>query len=232
MNNRGLHDLGEDSTGLGRVELRTIRDALIRPRQQLEIYMTGQPTGDGRYARPLRLYLTLCGLMMLILLFSGGTEMMVAGLPDPALSQLIEASGKSRDAYIADADNWISLVLVPIMSAAYALGFAPLLRAWDRDDLGWRKGFRAAFVYLNAATVPIVPFTWMAYNADTILLSTLLIAVVMLVTFLRMGRGRWYQSTVFGVLKGLALLLAMQIVGLLGYFVVIPVGLLGALLTP
>lgn len=232
MNDRGLHDLSEDSTGFGRTELRTIRDALIRPRQQLEIYMTGQSTGDGRYARPLRLYLTLCGVMMLILLFSGGTKPMLDVLPNSMLAWFVEASGKSRDAFIADADNWISLIVVPIMCVAYALAFAPVLRAWDPDDLGWRKGFRASFVYLNAATIPVIPFTWMAYAAETAVLSTLLISAILFVTFMRMGAGRWYRAPIIGALKGLVLIVVMQIIGVLGYTVVFPVALFGAMITP
>lgn len=187
MNDRGLHDLSEDSTGFGRIELRTIRDALIRPRQQLEIYMTGHSTGDGGYARPLRLYLTLCGLMLLILIFSGGTKPMLDLLPEEALAWFTAASGKSRDAFIGDADNLIGLIVVPIMSIAYTLAFAPLLRAWDPDDLGWRRAFRASFVYLNAATIPVIPFTWMAYAEATALLSSILISLVLFVTFMRMG---------------------------------------------
>jgi len=232
MNDRGLHDLSEDSTGFGRAELRTIRDALIRPRQQLEVYMAGQSTGDGGYARPLRLYLTLCGLMLLIMIFSGGTKPMLNLLPEEVLAWFTAASGKSRDAFIGDADNLIGLIIVPIMSALYALAFTPLLRAWDPDDLGWRRGFRASFVYLNAATIPMIPFTWMVYADDLSLWSTILISLIMFVTFMRMGPGRWFLSPILGVLKGVTLIIVMQVVGLLGYFLVIPLGLFGAMLTP
>ena len=106
-----LNDLSEDALGFGAAELVTARDLLLRPREVLEAWMSAGPTGGGRYARPLRLYLGLNALLMLILFLHGGTGMMVAGMPDGVLQPLIEASGKSRDAFVADADGWMTLVL-------------------------------------------------------------------------------------------------------------------------
>ena len=109
MGERGLHDLGEDATGFGRVELRTVWGMLARPAVVLDAYMTGGPTGHGEYTRPLRLYLALCGVMMVILFLIGGSgEVMLSDIPEEALAPLLEAAGKSRDAFFADADGWMS----------------------------------------------------------------------------------------------------------------------------
>lgn len=78
---QGLNELGEDTTGFGQLELRTLKDSLLRPAVVLEAYMTRGPTGGSQYARPLRLYLTLCGVLMLQLFLMGGTTIMFAGLP-------------------------------------------------------------------------------------------------------------------------------------------------------
>ena len=45
MNDRGLHDLSQDTVGFGRAEWNTIRDSVLRPRQLLEAYMTAGPDG-------------------------------------------------------------------------------------------------------------------------------------------------------------------------------------------
>ena len=160
----GLNDLSDDALGFGLLELRTARDVVVRPRTVLEAWMTQGPTGGGHYARPLRLYLALNAILMLVLFLKGGTAMMLGGMPPEYLDPLIAASGKSRDAFMADADNWMSLVLVPLLSVFYALAATPLMRWWDPEKLGWRRGFRAAFAYLNALTVPLLPFSWWMYE--------------------------------------------------------------------
>ena len=63
----GLNDLSDDALGFGVLELRTARDVVLRPRTVLEAWMTQGPTGGGHYARPLRLYLALNAILMLVL---------------------------------------------------------------------------------------------------------------------------------------------------------------------
>jgi len=223
-----LHDLSEDTLGFGGRELITARDVLIRPRQVLEAWMTAGPSGGGRYARPLRLYLGLNAILMLVLFLQGGSELMLAGIPESMLQPMIEASGKSRDAYMADADNWMTLVMVPLLSAAYACAAAPLLRWWDPDDLGWRRGFRAAFAWLCAWTVPMLPLSWWAYDRGPAGRAVAVALIVIgIVAFMRMGAGRWWRSPAAGLGKALLLAVAVQLSSIVGMAAVIAVGLLG-----
>lgn len=202
---RAASDLSEDVTGFGVAELRTLKDLLLRPRTALEAWMQEGPTGGGRYARPLRLYLALCGLMTLILLVKGGATI-VAGLPPEVMQTLADRAGKSLDTFTADAENWFSLALIPVSCAFYALIAIPLLRWWDPEDLGWRRGLRATFAFLNAWTVPLLPFTWWANEQSAAGGAIALLMFIMaLVTFIRMGRGRWFQTLFGGVAKGIVL---------------------------
>ena len=232
MNDRGLHELSEDATGFGRAEWRTLRDSVIRPRALLETYMVEGPDGGGHYARPLRLYLTLCGLLMLVLFLKGGSGIYLEAFPAEAIDPVIEASGKSREGFMADADNWMSLTMVPILLTAYALVCAPLLRWWDPDDLGWRRAFRATFAFLNALTIVSLPLSPFAFDPVFSGYWLLFLLVASVVTFLRMGSGRWYQSWGPGVAKGVALTLAIQIFASLGILPIIGIGLLAGLYAP
>jgi len=223
----GLNDLSDDALGFGLLELRTARDLVLRPRTVLEAWMTQGPDGGGRYARPLRLYLALNAILMLVLFLQGGTAMMLGAVPPEMIDPLIAASGKSRDAFMADADNWMSLVLVPLLSVFYALAAAPLMRWWDPDKLGWRRGFRAAFAWLNALTVPLLPFSWWMYKPGPgQLIGTVVLFVIAITAFMRMGAGRWYSTPVFGLAKAFGLWLTIQLVGGIGYLPLFAIGLL------
>ena len=223
----GLNDLSDDALGFGALELVTARDLVLRPRTVLEAWMTQGPDGGGRYARPLRLYLALNAILMLVLFLKGGTAPMLGGIPPEMMDPLIAASGKSRDAFMADADNWMSLVLVPLLSLFYALGATPLMRWWDPERLGWRRGFRAAFGYLNALTVPLLPFSWWMYEPGLgQLIGTVVLFVIAMAAFMRMGAGRWYRSPVAGLAKAFGLWLAIQLVGAIGYVPLFAIGLL------
>lgn len=224
---RGLNDLSDDTLGFGLLELRTARDVLLRPRVVLEAWMSQGPTGGGHYARPLRLYLALNAILMLVLFLQGGTGMMLGAVPPEILDPLIAASGKSRDAFMADADNWMTLVLVPLLSLFYALAATPLLRWWDPEQLGWRRGFRAAFGYLNALTVPLLPFAWWMYDGGVgAMVGNVALFVIAITAFMRMGAGRWYSSPVFGLAKAVGLYLAIQLVGTAGSAPMLLIGVL------
>ena len=221
-----VDELSEDTLGFGSADLRTARDLLVRPRQALETWMSLGPTGGGLYTRPLRLYLALNAILMLVLFLSGGSSYMLTGLPPEMLNPLIETSGKSRDAFLADADNWMTLIMVPFLATLYALVTAPLFRGWDAEDLGWRRGFRASFAYLNAWTLLLLPISWFLYGQGwTAVLASLTMLVLGVVTFLRMGRGRWYRSTGPGVAKALVILVCLGAVGTLGGMAITGIGL-------
>jgi hypothetical protein len=228
---RASHELAEDVLGFGRRDIATAKDLLIRPATVLRAWMEQGPEGGGGYARPLRLYLALSAILMLLLFLSGGAGFMLEGMPASLLDPLLEQSGKSRDAFIGDADNWMTLVMVPLLSACYALATAPLLRWWDKEDLGWRRGFRASFAWLCAWTVPMLPLAWWTYGPPSPVTSTLSAIIMLLgvITFFRMGRGRWFSSGLGGVVKAVALMLAVQIGGIFGGVMVGAIGILGAL---
>lgn len=225
-----VDELSEDALGFGSVDLRTARDLLVRPRQVLESWMVLGPTGGGLYTRPLRLYLALNAILMLVLFLSGGSSYMLTGLPPEMLNPLIEASGKSRDAFLADADNWMTLFMVPVLASLYALVSAPLFRWWDAEVLGWRRGFRAGFAYLNAWTLPVLPISWFLYGQGwPALVASLAMWVLGLVTFLRMGRSRWYRGVGPGVAKALVVMVCLYAVSLVGGMAITAVGLAAGL---
>ncbi len=226
----GLHDLGEDATGFGRRAIRTIRDAFVRPAAMLDAYMTQGPTGGGVYDRPLRFYLSLCGILMLQLFLMGGTTIMLTGVPPETIDSLVAQSGKSRDAFMGDVDNWMSLVLVPINALFYALFSAPLLRWWDAEDLGWRKAFRATFHYLNVWTLPIVPIGFLAYMPATAAWVSLGMIVVSFVAFMRIGKDRWYGSPAAGLLKAAAITFVSFLATMIATVPVMMIGVAGGLL--
>lgn len=223
----GLNDLSDDALGFGALELRTARDVVLRPRTVLEAWMTQGPTGGGHYARPLRLYLALNAILMLVLFLQGGSAMMLGSITPEVMNPLIAASGKSRDAFMADADGWMSLLMVPVLSLFYALLATPLLRWWDPDQLGWRRGFRAAFAWLNALTVPLLPFAWWMYDGGVgALIGNVALFGIAIVAFMRMGAGRWYRTPVFGLAKAVCLYMAIQLGGAIGFAPILLIGIL------
>jgi hypothetical protein len=219
-------DLSEDALGFGRLEIQTSWKVFRDPRAVLEAWMTAGPTGGGAYARPLRLYLALNAILMLFVFLQGGSDRLLAGLSASMLESLISASGKSRDAFMADADGWITLTLVPILSLFYAVAIVPLLRWWDPEDLGWSRGFRAAFAYLCAWTVLLLPIAWWAWEAGLVgLITGAAISVLGIITFMRMGAGRWWRSPIVGLGKAVLLGVALQIGAALGALPIIAIGL-------
>lgn len=221
--------LAEDVLGFGGRELVTARDVLVRPRTVLAAWMERGAEGGGAYARPLRLYLGLNAILMLMLFLRGGAGFMLDDLPAAMMTSLLEQSGKSRDAFVADADGWMTLVMVPLLSLFYALAAAPLLRLWDPDDLGWGRGFRAAFAWLCAWTVPMMPIAWWGFDRGPVAaIVSAMITLIGIVAFVRMGHGRWFRSRVAGVGKAILLMIAVQVAGMAGGVLVMGIGLMGA----
>lgn len=226
-------ELAEDVLGFAGREVITARDLVLRPSMVLRAWMEAGPEGGGAYARPLRLYLGLNAILMLLLFLKGGAGFMLDGIPPAVMEPLLEQSGKSRDAFVADADGWMTLAMVPLLSAFYAMAAAPLLRLWDKEDLGWRRGFRASFGWLCAWTVLMLPLAWFSYGtgpqAATVSAAIMLLGII---AFVRMGHGRWFRSRIAGVFKGFALMFAVQVAAALGGVLVGMVGIVGALISP
>lgn len=226
---QAVHELSEDALGFGVVELRTARDLLIRPATVLEAWMTGGATGHGRYTRPLRFYLALNAVLMLILFLKGGSGYLLEQVPPDVLASMIEASGKTREAFVSRADGWMTLIMVPLLALIYVLAAAPLLALWDPEKLGWRGAFRAGFAYLNAWTVPILPLAWFSYGTGTAaMISSLLLVILGFAAFMRMGRERWYRGWPGGLGKAALLMLALLVSILIGGQLVVGIGLFAA----
>lgn len=225
-------ELAEDILGIGGRDVFTAKALLLRPATVLQAWMEEGPEGGGLYARPLRLYFALNAIVMLLLFLRGGAGFMLEGMPSSMMGPLLEQSGKSRDAFIADADNWMTLVMVPLLSALYVLAATPLLRWWDKADLGWRRGSRASLGWLCAWTVPMLPLAWWSYGTGSVAASVSgVIMLLGIITFLRMGRGRWFASYFAGLVKAVALMLAVQVAGMFGGILVGAIGILGALIS-
>lgn len=228
---QAFKDLSEDALGFGGVDVRTARDLLIRPRLVLQAWMIEGPTGGGVYAKPLKLYLALNAILMLVVFLRGGIGGMLDQFPAEVLGPLVAQSGKSSDAFMADADGWMSFLTVPLMAPLYALAVLPFVRWWDAEDLGWRCGFRAAFAYLNAWTVPMLPLFWFIYGTGPVaMMGSVALFILGVVVFMRMGRGRWYRGVAAGLGKGLVLQTAVSLMMLFGGLLLTGAGILAGLL--
>ena len=228
---QAFKDLSEDALGFGGVEVRTARDLLIRPRLVLQAWMIEGPTGGGVYAKPLKLYLALNAILMLVVFLRGGMGGALEQMPADLMASLVAQSGKSRDAFMSDADGWMSFLTVPLMAPLYALVVLPFVRWWDAEDLGWRCGFRAAFAYLNAWTVPMLPLFWFIYGTGPVaMMGSVALFILGVVVFVRMGRGRWYRGIAAGIGKGLVLQPAVSATMMVGSLMLAAIGVLAGLL--
>ena len=222
----GWGDLAEDTIGFGGVEWRTGRDLLLRPRAVLDAYEAGGLGGGGRYARPFRFYLALCGVLMFFLFLAGGAKRLLEGqVPPDLLARAVAASGKSREAFLNDADNWMSLAIVPVLAIFYALAVAPLIKRWGRT--GWRVAFRTTFALLCAWTVPVLPLGPLPYVAGFMVPTSLVTLLALAVGFWRMGRGRWWTRPWEGALKAVLVVVLAELGGLVGMAPVLALGFAG-----
>jgi hypothetical protein len=229
---QAFKDASEDMLGFGGAEIRTARDLLIRPRLVLQAWMIEGPTGGGVYAKPMKLYLALNAIIMLVVFLRGGLSVYLEGVPTDVLNPLLLEAGKSRDAFMADADGWMSLLTVPILAPLYALAAMPLFRLWDAEDLGVRRGFRASFAYLNAWTVPMLPLSWFLFDTGpAALIASLLMQILGVAAFMRMGRGRWYRGVLPGLIKAVILFAVIGAAAAAGTMIVVFIGVFAGLAT-
>lgn len=220
-------DLAEETTGFGELELRTFRDLLVRPRTVLIAYLERGPTAGGMYARPFGFYLALCGVLMFYMFLMGGLKGVVEMQPAEDLERWIKASGKSRELFINDADGWMGLIAVPLMSLFYA-GFGTLLIRWW-SGLDWRRSMRSTMALLCAWTVPILFLGPLPMMNGFELAGSLVMYAALIVAFLRMGRGIWFGSWPEGAGKAMLFLIAMLLSSWVSMTPVFGIGLLGAI---
>jgi hypothetical protein len=220
-------DYAAEATGFGAIEFRTAKDLLLRPRSVLDAYLTRGPTAGGLYARPWGFYIALCGVLMFYLFLLGGMKGVIEQQPPAKLADWIARSGKSREAFIDDADGWMSFVAVPILSIFYALGAAPLVKWWS--GLDWRRAIRATFALLCAWTVPMLPFGPLPLMKGYELLGLVVTWGALIVAFLRMGQDIWFRTWPGGIFKAVLLLVAIFVAASLGMVPVVGIGVLGGL---
>lgn len=221
-----LADLAEEATGFGATEWRTFKDLLIRPRTMLDAYLKHGPTGGGRYKRPMGFYVALCGVLTFYLFLLGGFEGIIEAQPPERLQFWLERSGKSRDVFINDVDEWMSLLGTPVLSVLYAMFCAPLLLWWSGLDR--RRAFRATFVLLNAWTAPILLLGPLPYMKTFSTVASLLLQLLLIAAFLRMGRGLWFQTSIGGLGKAVLLFVVLMAGSYLGMLAVLYTSFVGA----
>ena len=214
-----LGELAEDAAGFGVAELHLTRDLLIRPRAAMAAYDAEGSTAGGRYPRPLRYYLTLNGVYLLLLTFTGGLERTFdQSGSDEMIRNLASWAGKSLDETRADLDQWFSLLMVPIYTLTFAWPLYRLIRRWSPADN--RTDFNQTFTFLSLWTLYGLPFGLLIQFYPPLgnlgaAVSFLLIPIAYAV----IGRGRWWRTRRGAWLKGIGLVVA-------SVFLMVPVALL------
>lgn len=212
-------EFAEDAVGFGGQELRLTRDLLLRPAAVMDAYDARGGTAGGLYPKPMRYYLTLMGIYLLLIALLGGFEgALSGGGMDVLWGKLAVAAGKSQGEFMADLDQWYSLISVPITAAFFGGAAFLLIRRWSPADD--QQDFRQTFSYLNAYSVVAVPFGLASVAFEPLRPWMLPITFLLLaVTFARVGAGRWWRTRRGAWGKG-ALMLLVNLVAIL------PAGLL------
>lgn len=210
----GLSELAEDAVGFGGQELRLTRDLLLRPRAVMDAYDAHGSTAGGLYPKPLRYYLTLNSLYLLVIALLGGFERTLVRAfteSDPEMLPKIAAKmGKSEGEMIADMDQWYSLLAIPFYAACLGGAAFLLIRRWspgpDRQD------FRQTFTFLNAFSLLGIPFGLLilildVHDAWPMAITFGLVAL----TYARMGAGRWWRTPTGAWLKGALMVVVLGV---------------------
>lgn len=218
-------DLCEETTGFGEIEWRTFRDLLMRPRTALEAYLIHGPTAGRRYSRPFGFYMGLCGVLMFYLFLAGGLKGIIEMQPAAVIEPWLDRSGKSREAFVGDAEGWLSLVVTPIIAILNALLIAPLLKWWS--GLDWRRSFRSSYVLMCAWTVPILFLGPLPQVGAFAPVCALVMWAAFVVAFVRMGPKLWFVRWWEAGLKSVLLVAVLLFAGWLGMRLSLYIGLLG-----
>lgn len=213
-----VREFSEDVTGFGGAEWRTTRDLILRPAAVLAAYESGDRDLGG-YTRPLRYYLTFNGLYLALIAVLGGFGRSIQQAMQPqVLEFLTRQTGKTAEALMNDFDRWYSLVAVPVLALAMFGPLFLLFRAWSRADA--RIGFRQTFTFMSGWSLYGAPFGLVAmFVPGASVLNLIMLPVVLVTLFVRLGRGRWWRTPVGLVLKTLALaVLALGAAAVGGFF--------------
>jgi hypothetical protein len=227
---RGLGELAEDATGFGGPELRLTRDLLLRPRAVMAAYDAGGATAGGLYPKPLRYYLALNGLYLLLVALVGGMERSTRG-SDSTWVKMAQRAGKSVDEFRGDLEQWMSLTLVPASALFFGGALFLLIRRWSPADD--RNDFRQTFTLLNAYTLYGVPLGIVVlFEPDRALWSFPLSHLLILYCYARFGAGRWWRTAKGAWGRGVLLTIATLVAWIPILLSVTVLSLLGAVYAP
>jgi len=227
-----LGEIAEDASGFGLGDLRLIRDMFVRPRAVMAAYDAEGSTAGGRYPRPLRFYLALNGLFLLFIALLGGFESAFQTMPAEALDALLRTSGKSRDEFLADLDQWTGMLSIPGVTLILAAPLYQVIKRWSPLDS--RTDFHQTFSFLNAWTLYQMPMALLMLLAPQIFM--ILSAPVMLaaagLAFALLGKDRWWTTARGAWLKGLVLLVLITVLMIPASLVTYGLGLAAAVYLP
>lgn len=206
-----LGEMAEDASGLGLSDFRLTRDLILRPGAVQDAYDAHGSTAGGRYPRPMRYYIALNGLWLLVTALMGGYETMLDASQLDIYATWGADSGKERAEFMADFEQWLSLLSLPVMTLFLALPLFWAISRWS--PLDWRHDLNQTVTFLNAWTLYQIPFallmlTWPDAMAPWSVPAMLAMAVL---AYLGIGTNRWWTTTAGAIGKGV-LLCAMVLV--------------------
>jgi len=204
-----LGEMAEDASGFGLSDFRLTQDLILKPGAVQDAYDTHGGTGGGRYPRPMRYYIALNGFWLLVTALMGGYETMLAASPFDLyqLWGMGESSGKDRAEFMADLEQWLSLLSLPVMTLILAVPLYWAISKWS--PLDWRHDLNQTVTFLNAWTLYQMPFgllmfVWPKEIAGWSVPAMLAVAVV---AYVAIGRKRWWRTTSGAIGKGVLLCL-------------------------
>lgn len=182
----GLKAVAEDATGFGAGEALMTRDLILRPRTVA--MAQGDPASP--YPRAVRYLLTISGLFLAVMALLGGYQSAFSQMPASFLEPLAAHAGKSRDALVADLDQWFAFIVVPVVNFALFVPLKYLVGRWrGRQGAGGQ-----ALVFLSGWMLYGAPFTIAAMVLTPLkAVSGWLSLIIIVVLFVRIGRGNWWS---------------------------------------
>lgn len=222
----GLREVAADATGFGAAELRMTRDLVLSP----GVVVREQASGDSPYPKPLRYYLTLNGLFLLLLGMLGGFEGRLSVLEARGLAPFIEASGKSADSFMADLDQWYSILVVPLVALSFYPVLMFLFRRWSLTD---RTAKGHAFTFMSGWTLWGLPLAiaaalWPVVGQISLFVGPLIIGTL----FFRMGREVWWRTKGQFIRRFLVLIVLVHLAIILAGAASLVLGIMGATFAP
>ena len=227
-----LREIAEDATGFGVAELRLTSDLILRPRRVIDAYDELGSTAGGLYPKPFRYYLTLNGLYLLLIALMGGFEQVFSATMRPEdVAIAARAAGKSPDEFMADLDQWSSLLMVPVTTLVFVPPIFLLIRRWS--PAGDRQDLRQTFIYLSAWTLYGIPLGLVPLVAMDLMYWTTAAGVLLwVVPYAVMGKGRWWRTRRGAVIKGVVLMVVAVLAMIPASLLVGAAAMTGAMLAP